>query len=142
VILVDANLLVYAATRCAEQEAAKKWLDGELNRSARVGLPWHSLLAFLRITTSLRIYGTAVASVDDAWAQVRSWLSCSSAWIPEPTARHSQFLSDALKDAGSGGKLIPDAYLAALAIEHGLILCSSDGEFGRFTGLKWTNPLQ
>jgi toxin-antitoxin system PIN domain toxin len=141
VILVDANLLIFAATNCPEQAAAKSWLDEQLNGTTLVGIPWHSLLAFLRISTNLRIYGQTVASVAEAWAQVESWLSCPNVWIPQPTEKHSRFLRENLRYAGAGGNLIPDAHLAALAMEHGLTLCSADDDFGRFQGLNWINPL-
>jgi uncharacterized protein len=100
------------------------------------------LLAFIRITTSLKVYGTMVASVDEAWGQVTQWLGCENVWIPEPTARHAQFLSATLRFAGAGGKLVPDAHLAALAMDHGLTLCSSDRDFARFQGLRWVDPIQ
>lgn len=141
VILVDANLLIFAATKCPEQDSAKSWLDDQLNGPTRVGLPWPSLLAYLRIATNLRMYGNMVATVDEAWAQVEAWLGCDRAWIPQPTDRHGEILRENLKYAATGGDLIPDAHLAALAIEHGLILCSADRDFARFPGLKWMNPL-
>jgi toxin-antitoxin system PIN domain toxin len=141
VILVDANLLIFAATKCPEQDAARSWLDGQLNGTTRVGLPWHSLLAFLRIATNLRIYGEMVASVGEAWVQVESWLSCPNVWIPQPTEKHSRVLRESLRYAGPGGNLIPDAHLAAIAMEHGLTLYSADADFGRFKGLTWINPL-
>lgn len=140
-ILVDANLLIFAAVACPEQETARKWLDDQLNGPTRVGLPWPSLLTYLRIVTSLRMYGTMVASVDEAWAQIEAWLGCARVWIPQPTERHGGILRENLKYATSGGDLIPDAHLASLAMEHGLILCSADRDFARFPGLKWMNPL-
>ena len=140
-ILVDANMLIFAATQCPEHDAARTWLDGQLNGTTPVGLPWHSLLAFLRISTNQRMYGKVVASVDEAWTQVESWLSCPNVWIPQPTERHRQFLKHYLQYTGPGGNLIPDAHLGALSMEHGLTLCSADRGFARFPGLKWTNPL-
>jgi hypothetical protein len=140
VILVDANLLIYAATGCPEGEPARAWLDARLNGDARVGLPWPSLLAFLRVVTNSRIY-SAPSSLSDAWAQVESWLGCTNVWIPGPTERHAPILGRMLEAAGGGGNLVPDADLAALAIEHGLVLCSTDRDFARFPGLRWENPL-
>jgi predicted nucleic acid-binding protein len=75
-----------------------------------------------------------------AWQQVEEWLSCEVAWIPEPGERHREILG-ALARASARGSLIPDAHLAALAIEHGLMLASTDGDFARFAGLRWENPL-
>ena len=141
-ILVDANLLVYAHVRSFQQhEQARRWLDSELNGNSRVGLPWHSLLAFLRIVTNPRIFQKP-QTMTDAWQQVEAWLDCDPAWIPEPTERHRSVLGSLVSGSGMQANLVPDADLASLAIEHGLILCSTDGDFGRFQNLRWQNPLQ
>jgi uncharacterized protein len=138
-ILVDANLLIYAsAPQSAQHEAAKAWLDERLNGSARVGLPWPSLLAFMRITANPRLFERA--SLVHARAQVESWLELPNTWIPAPTEEHPRILGELL-DSESSHRLVPDAHLAALALEHGLVLCSSDGDFGRFRQLRWENPL-
>ena len=140
-ILVDANLLVYAHVRSFQQhDKAQSWLDSVFNGNSRVGLPWHSLLAFLRIVTNPRIF-QAPESMSDAWQQVEAWLDCEAGWIPEPTERHREVLGSLLTASGMQANLVPDAHLAALAIEHGLILCSTDGDFGRFQNLRWQNPL-
>lgn len=140
-ILVDANLLVYAYSRSSPQhDAAKRWLDARLNGSPRVGLPWESLLAFVRIVSNPRIFEKP-ESVRDAWEQVEEWLGNSSVWIPGPTERHAEIIGPLLRGPGSQSKLVMDAHMAALAIEHGLELCSSDGDFARFPGLRWVNPL-
>jgi uncharacterized protein len=141
VILVDANILIYASdARSERHDQARDWLDGQLSGDSRVALPWQSLLAFLRIVTSPRIFERP-QSVKGAWQQVEQWLQCDSAWIPVPGPAHRSILGDFVTDLGGGAKLIPDAHLAALAIEHGLTVCSSDGDFARFKGLRWTNPL-
>ena len=140
-ILVDANLLIYAHVETYSQHAAARdWLDGRLNGSARVALPWTCLLAFLRITTNPRLSARPV-TIAGAWQQVIDWRSCEPVWIPEPTERHAQILGELLAQPGVHGNLVTDAHLAALAIEHGLTLCSSDGDFARFQGLRWINPL-
>ncbi|MBS1856467.1 MAG: PIN domain-containing protein [Acidobacteria bacterium] len=140
-ILVDVNLLVYAwDRRSPSHETAVRWLDGKLSGSARVGLPWECLLGFMRVVTNPRIYQRP-APVQSAWAQVEHWLSARNAWIPVPGTRHQEILGRLLTGLGGGAKLIPDAHLAALAIEHGLDLCSTDGDFARFNGLRWVNPL-
>ncbi len=77
----------------------------------------------------------------DAWGQVSSWLSADPVWTPAPTERHAQVLAELLALPGVLGNLVSDAHLAALAIEHGLTLCSTDGDFARFPGLSWRNPL-
>lgn len=140
-ILVDANLLIYAhVSTFSQHERARSWLDEQMNGAAPVGLPWSSLLAFLRLVTNPRLFDNP-ESITDAWEQVVAWLNCDSSWIPAPTERHAQILGSLLAGPGVHANLVPDAHLAALAIEHGLILCSTDGDFGRFPGLRWRNPL-
>jgi len=141
VILVDANLLVYAANRAApEHERARVWLDARLNGTARVGLPWPSLLAFVRLTTNPLVVSKPV-SARAAWTQVREWLTCEPAWIPLPGDEHIALFGELLELEWMTARLVPDAHLAALAMEHGLTCCSTDGDFARFPGLKWENPL-
>jgi uncharacterized protein len=141
VILVDANLLIYAHIRSFPQHAqARGWLDTQLSGSGPVGLPWPSLLAFLRIVTNPRVFERP-EPVAQAWRQVQAWIQADVVWIPQPTERHRDVLGLLLNGAGVHANLIPDAHLAALAIEHGLLLCSTDGDFGRFTDLRWQNPL-
>ena len=140
-ILVDANLLIYASVDTLPQhQRARIWLDDRLNGAAPVGLPWASLLAFMRITTNPRVFDRP-ASVSGAWRQVLAWLECDSVWIPDPDNRHREILGDLLQAPGVHANLVPDAHLAAIAIEHGLILCSADGDFARLPGLRWENPL-
>ena len=140
-ILVDANLLIYASVDALPQhERARDWLDERLNGPAPVGLPWASLLGFLRVTTNPRVFDRP-ATMSDAWRQVLAWLGCDCVWIPEPENRHREILGELLEAPGVHANLVPDAHLAAIAIEHGLILCSSDGDFARFAGLRWENPL-
>lgn len=140
-ILVDANLLIYAhVSTFPQHERARNWLDEQMNGVAPVGLPWPSLLAFLRLVTNPRLFENPEL-ITDAWEQVVAWLNCDPSWIPQPTERHSQILGGLLAGPGVHANLVPDAHLAALAIEHGLILCSTDGDFGRFPGLRWRNPL-
>ena len=140
-ILVDANLLIYAYLTAAPQhESARAWLEVTLNGPTQVGLPWASLLAFVRVTTNPRMREPAV-TVAEAWRRVESWLDQPSVWIPQPTDRHRGVLGDMLRYTGGGANLVTDAHLAALAIEHGLILCSTDGDFARFPDLRWRNPI-
>jgi uncharacterized protein len=141
VILIDANILIYAhVSSFAQHRVAREWLDRQLNGSAPVGLPWASLLAFLRLVTNSRVFEHPESTVD-AWSQVRAWLACESVWTPEPTERHAELLGEILKLPGMHGNLVPDAHLAALAMEHGLTLCSTDGDFARFRALRWLNPI-
>ena len=140
-ILVDANLLIYAhSSTFSQHRAAKEWLDERLSGDTRIGLPWPSILAFLRIMTNPRILERPISMLD-AWAQAEAWLAADPAWIPNPTERHQVLFSNLIALSGVRGKLVHDAHLAALAIEHGLILCSTDGDFARFRELRWQNPL-
>jgi uncharacterized protein len=139
-ILVDANLLVYAHVRSTpEHTKAKFWLDTQLTGPGRVGLPWPSLLAFVRLVTNPRVFEKP-EPVEQAWHQVERWLASDTAWIPNPTEKHTEILGH-LVPSCNRANLIHDAHLAALAIEHGLTLFSSDGDFARFDGLRWINPL-
>jgi toxin-antitoxin system PIN domain toxin len=141
VILVDANILIYSYVESFTQhEIARDWLDDQINGYARVGMPWPSLLAFVRIVTNPRAFERP-ARISQTWNQVMAWLRCESIWIPQATERHAAVLGDLLVTAGAEANLVPDAHLAALAIEHGLTLCSTDGDFARFSKLRWLNPL-
>jgi toxin-antitoxin system PIN domain toxin len=140
-ILVDANLLIYACNEALPQHrAARGWLDGRLNGSPKVGLPWASLLAFVRLVSNPRIFERPVP-LSEAWKQVEEWLALATTWTPGPTERHAEILGPLLEKVGGKSNLVPDAHLAALALEHGLVLCSTDGDFARFPGLRWENPL-
>ncbi len=140
-ILIDANLLIYAYAKSdVRHKKARTWLEDCLNDSSRVGLPWLSLLAFLRLTTNRRI-ATKAVSMPEALAQVHSWLSSPRVWIPEPTDTHATTFAKLVSLPGLTFNDVNDCYLAALAIDHGLTLCSADVGFGRFPGLRWQNPL-
>jgi uncharacterized protein len=123
-----------------QHEASRAWLEDRLGGSAKVGLPWPSLLTFLRLVTNPRMFSPPTAT-REAWSRVESWLASPVAWIPLPTDQHASTLSELLVD-DIHDDLVPDAHLAALAIEHGLTLCSTDGDFARFGGLRWENPLR
>jgi toxin-antitoxin system PIN domain toxin len=141
VILVDANLLVYAhVSTLAQHERARAWLDARLGRPSPVGLPWESLVAFVRLVSNPRVFERPL-TVAEGWAQVEGWLSCPSAWIPGPTERHAELLGGLLRAPGLRANHVPDAHLAALAMGHGLLLCSTDADFARFPGLRWDNPI-
>jgi hypothetical protein len=142
VILVDANLLVYAyISSLSQHRPARAWLDSQLNGNTIVGLPWQSLLSFARLVTNPRIFEHPV-SIAVAWEQIEAWLDCPVVRVANPGERHRELLRDLIKTSVDRSNLIPDAHLAALAIENGFTLCSSDGDFARFPGLKWLNPLR
>lgn len=140
-ILVDANILVYAHVKDFEQhERARDWLDAQLAGTAKVGLPWESLTAYLRLVTNPRVFPEPLLAAQ-AMAQVDDWMSRPAAWAPGPTDAHATLLAGLLELDGVRADLVPDAHLAAIAIGHGLTLMSNDRDFARFPGLRWENPL-
>ncbi|MDP1568612.1 MAG: hypothetical protein Q8L86_01300 [Vicinamibacterales bacterium] len=140
-ILVDANLLLHAANHAApEHERARVWLDDRLNGTVAVGLPWPSLLAFIRLATNPVVVRHPVTPAA-AWRQVDEWLTCEPVWVPLPGSAHREIVGAFLRATWMTSRLVPDAHLAGLAIEHGLTLHSTDGDFSKFPGLKWENPL-
>ena len=119
-ILVDANPLVYLyASSVPQHKVASAWLDEKINGPARLGLPWPSLSGFVRLVSNSRIFERP-KSVAAAWKQVEDWLDCPPVWIPQPTEPHLEILGSLLKSQGGRANLVPDAHLAAVAIEHGL----------------------
>jgi toxin-antitoxin system PIN domain toxin len=140
-MLVDANLLLYAVDADSPwHEPAAAWLTEQLNGTRRVGLPWQSLLAFLRISTHPRATSRPLGPVE-AWQFVEEWLAAPTVWVPGPTERHAIVLGSLLTRHRISGNLLPDAHLAAMAIEHGLDVCSADTDFARFDGVRWVNPV-
>ncbi len=140
-MLLDANLLLYAVHQGAPQhDAAAEWLTEQLNGPRRVGLPWQSLAAFLRIATHPRAFQRPLAPAT-AWERVADWLAAPVSWIPEPGPEYPRILGELITTHDVQGNLVPDAQLAALAIEHGLTLCSADTDFARFSGLRRLNPV-
>lgn len=140
-MLIDANLLLYARDQQSPfHEKARAWLTARLNGPARIGLPWPSLVAFLRVATHPRASASPLAP-DDARQQVEEWLAAPAAWIPMPTDAHPTVLGDLIERYDLRGNLISDAHLAALAIEHGLAVCSADTDFARFSEIRWINPV-
>ncbi len=141
-ILIDANLLLYAVNRDLPQHAqARAWLEATLSGTVSVGLPWIVVLAFLRITTSARIF-EAPLSIEQAGAYVDSWLEQPVVKLLVPGPGHWAILKTLLASSGTGGNLTTDAHIAALALEQGYTVYSADNDFKRFAGLRHVNPLQ
>ncbi|HZE41165.1 MAG TPA: TA system VapC family ribonuclease toxin [Stackebrandtia sp.] len=140
-MIVDANVLVYAINVDAQHhDPAVRWLESALNGPASVGFPWQSTTAFVRIITHPRILASPLDAAS-AWSFVEEWLDADNAWIPTPTVRHREAVEDLLTKGNITGNLVPDADLAALAIEHGVPVCSFDSDFARFADVRWFNPL-
>ena len=141
-ILIDANVLIYAHhAGVAEHQRSKDWLKTTLESGEPVGFAWITLLAFLRITTSPKPF-PAPFTAQEAASVVTGWLGNSSASVLHPTDRHWPILGKLIAESQSRGPLVMDAHLAALAIEHGATLCTTDRDFTRFKGLRLLNPLE
>ena len=140
-ILVDANLLLYAYHPKAEQhEKSRTWLEAVLSGTDVVGFAWLTLWAFVRISTNPRVFENPLSASEAADA-VSSWLDQPVSTILQPGGRHWDILRAVARDGQAVGPLFMDAVLAAIAMEHGATLCTTDRDFARFPGLKWTNPL-
>jgi uncharacterized protein len=140
VVIVDANVLIYAVDRAsAHHEDSRSWLDGSLAGTEAVGLAWVALLGFIRIATSASIFASAMTA-DDAVGQVEAWLAAPAAVTAHPTSRHASMLRGLLRETGTAGNLTTDAHLAALALEHGADLVSYDRDFARFPGVRHRLP--
>ena len=139
--LVDLNLLVYAVNRDSPAHAsAKSWILSALSAEEPIVLCWAVLLGFLRITTQHRILSKPLTA-ERAIEVVDGWVNHPLVRIIGPGPDHWRILQHLLTETGVAGNLTTDAHLAALAIEHGFELCSTDRDFSRFPGLNWLNPL-
>ena len=139
-ILVDANVLIYAYHPRGEPHAAcRRWLETTFSGLTPVGLPWLSIWAFLRISTNPRAFEQPLG-MREARDIVATWLDLSVVRMLEPGERHWDILSQLLPDAQVTGPLVTDAALAALALEHGASVCTLDRAFFRFQGLTVIDP--
>jgi len=141
VILVDANILLYAEDALSSRHReARIWWDERLSGTDPVCLCWTVVSAFIRVSTNPRAFERPL-SLEQALARVRSWLEQPCVRIVQPTERHWAVFQQMLTDGQAIANLVTDAHLAALAIEHGCELNSTDGDFARFPTLRWRNPL-
>jgi len=142
VILIDANLLLYAHnTSSKEHRATVSWIQEIFGGQASIGLSWDTILEFLRVSTTSRIFGEPL-DLDAAAAIVSDWLTRPNVAIVGPTEGHWEIFSKLLPQPRVRGSLIMDAHSAALAIQHGATLCTNDRDFARFPGLRVEYPLQ
>ena len=140
-IVLDANLLLYAFdTRAADHKAAESFVTGVFSGSELVGLPWQTIMAFLRVSTNQRISGMAFA-MEDAIAVVREWIDLPQVLRLVPGEKHWSILRQMLIEGRVSGPASTDAALAALTVEHGGILYTTDRGFARYPGLRFLNPL-
>ncbi len=140
-IIPDVNLLFHAYdSDSPRHEKARAWWEELMNDEKLVGLAWVSVLGFIRLATHRQILARPL-SVEAACTRARSWLQQPQVSIIHPGSRHAEVLFELLEELGTAGNLTTDAHLAALAIEHQAELHSTDTDFARFSGLRWTNPL-
>lgn len=140
-ILVDANILLYAEDSLnSHHQETHIWWDSQLSGTEAVCLCWTVMSAFIRIGTNPRVFENPL-SLEQALVRVQSWLDQPCTRIIRPTERHWTVFKQVLADGQAVANLVTDAHLAALAIEHGCELASTDYDFARFPKLKWKNPL-
>ena len=140
-MLVDANILLYACDVDSPfHDPARSWMEDALNGPRRVGIPWTSSSAFLRIATNPRAMRSPLTP-SDAWSLLDAWLDAAPVWIPEPGIGHRQILRRLVVGLDLRANLIADASLAAMCIEHGLRVVSADSDFARFPEIEWINPV-
>jgi toxin-antitoxin system PIN domain toxin len=141
-VLVDANILLYAVDSLSSRhELARRWLEDQLAGTRRIGFAWQTLTGFVRIVTHPRALPRPLTP-DEAFRQVESWLAAPMAWVPPPTDAHLETFGSLVRAHAVTGDLVPDARLAALALEHGLAICSADTDFARFREVEWINPVE
>ena len=140
-IVLDVNLLIYAADGNAVlHDVARRWLQSITSGSELIGLPWQTIHAFVRISTNPRVSGGQV-SIERSIGAIQQWMDLPHVRVLSPGERHWGILKDMLTEGQATGPLTTDAQLAAVAIEYGGVLHTTDRDFARFPGLRWVNPL-
>lgn len=141
-IFPDINILVYAHDESSKDHAAaRQWWEDQLNGSHLISLSWVVVLGFIRLLTNPRIFNNPYAP-QEILVVVGSWMDQPHVRMVHPPHTHFQCLAGLIEHIGTAGNLTTDAHLAAIAIERGLELQTTDADFTRFPGLKWKNPLQ
>jgi uncharacterized protein len=140
-IVPDVNLLIYAYDRTSDAHpAARRWWESALSGSEPIGIPWVVILAFVRLVTH-PVLNENPMTVAEARRAVASWLRLDQVRLLTPGTITFEYFFDLLEQAGSGGNLSTDALIAALAVEHGGYIYSTDRDFSRFPNILWQNPL-
>ena len=140
--LVDANVLIYAVNGSGDDDRyrdSRAWLEQSLVGVEVVGFSWIVVLAFIRLTTKIGLFPNPL-TVAQANECVRLWLAQPAAVMVEPTARHFDVLAGLLNQVGTGGNLVSDAHLAALASEHDATIVTYDTNFVRVAGVASSTP--
>ena len=140
-IVLDANLLLYAYDSDSDKHAkARAWVEEAFSGASPVGLPWQTLSAFMRIVTNPRLTGKRFTPAEVVEI-VDQWVNQPNVRLLGPGDNHWSFLRQMIVDGQVRGPLITDAQLAALTIEYGGVLHTTDRDFSRFPGLRWKNPI-
>ena len=140
--VLDLNLLLYAVNTDSERHAAaQRWLTRTLGSGEDVGIPWAVVLGFLRLATNKHVFKRPLA-LTEAATLIDGWLALAGVHAIAPGDGHWEILHSLLSKVGMSSNLTTDAHLAALALERGAELCSTDADFARFRGLRWTNPIE
>lgn len=141
-IVLDANLLIYAYDSASSQhEKARSWIEETFSGTAPVGLPWLTIVAFLRIMSNSKLPGQRFTA-SEAVHIVETWLAQPNVRLLSPDQNHWTVLRNMIVEGQASGPLVADAQLAALTVEYGGVLHTTDRDFARFPGLRWTNPLK
>jgi len=144
VTLVDTNLLVYATfVDAPEHRRARSWLEERLvEDEGTVALCWPVVYAFLRLITSPRVFGAHAVNVRRGWEVAAAYLSQPAVRVVVAGSGHLAIAEELARTPGLRSDDVPDIEIAALAIEHGLVLASHDHGFRRFSGLRVLDPLR
>lgn len=141
-ILVDANLLIYAVDQDSPHHVrARAWLEDLLSGTTLVGFAWVVILAFVRVTTRPGILQKPL-DPERAIEYMHEWLEQPYARAVGPGEHHWPLLRNLLRGTGTAGNLVSDAHLAAIALEQGATIHSTDHDFRRFPGVESINPLE
>ena len=140
-MILDVNVLLYATnTSSMHHQKCSDWLRRAFNGRSRVGLPWQTIGAFLRIATHPRVSAHPLTTAQ-AWSLIDGWLQAPVYWVPTATERTASILGSLVAGQELRGNLVTDAQLAAIAIEHGVAVVSADSDLARFRNLHWINPV-
>ena len=140
-IVIDVNLLIYAySVPSPTQEKAREWLEAVFSSGEIIGLPWQVISAFIRIATNTKLPQLR-RPVQEATGTVDEWLRHGSVRVLFPGDGHWPLFSRMIVEGQATGDLVSDAQLAAITIENGGVLYTTDRDFARFPGLRWVNPL-
>lgn len=141
-IVIDANVLIYAYdTRSPDHDLARRWLESVFISEGEVGIPFQSILAFIRVTTNRKLYVSPV-SIADALAAVDTWLEKAGVRILTPGPTHWEIFHRLCLVSNASSNLTTDAHMATFAIEYDAVLYTADSDLARFPGLRWMNPLR